>query len=144
MKPPGRLPTIRDLARHLGVNRLTVARAYTELAREGFVRSFVGRGTFLEGEHRHGPGRPEDQACLAWGPMFARGPQRAVQLGLAAEAAGGSDPGLVSLASLFPDPGLFPVEAFGRAVRDVLRDHGPDILGYGPPAGYAPLRRMIA
>ncbi len=42
-----RLPTHRDLARRLGVNVVTVTRAYAEAARRGLVEGEVGRGTFV-------------------------------------------------------------------------------------------------
>jgi DNA-binding transcriptional MocR family regulator len=42
-----RLPTHRDLARSLGVNVVTVTRAYAEAARRGLVEGEVGRGTFV-------------------------------------------------------------------------------------------------
>ena len=47
--PPGTaLPTVRDLAAHLGVHFNTVARAYRRLAREGWVTSRPGRGTVVQ------------------------------------------------------------------------------------------------
>lgn len=42
-----RLPTHRELARTLGVNVMTVTRAYQEAARRGLVGGEVGRGTFV-------------------------------------------------------------------------------------------------
>ena len=41
------IPTIRSLADKLQVNRNTVAKAYTELEREGIIATRVGRGSFL-------------------------------------------------------------------------------------------------
>jgi GntR family transcriptional regulator len=41
------LPSVRSLAEHLLVNPNTVARAYTELVREGVVESRPGRGMFV-------------------------------------------------------------------------------------------------
>lgn len=45
--PGSRLPTHRQLARDLGVNVVTVTRAYAEAARRGLVDGEVGRGTFV-------------------------------------------------------------------------------------------------
>jgi len=42
-----RLPTHRSLARELGVNVVTITRAYAEAARRGLVDGHVGRGTFV-------------------------------------------------------------------------------------------------
>jgi len=46
--PPGtRLPTVRHLAQQLGVTRLTIHSAYSELQAGGWVEATVGRGTFV-------------------------------------------------------------------------------------------------
>jgi GntR family transcriptional regulator len=50
------LPTVRELARRLGVNFNTVARAYRLLARAGTVSTQPGRGTFLLAGSRRRPG----------------------------------------------------------------------------------------
>jgi GntR family transcriptional regulator len=41
------LPSVRQLALDCGVNPLTVAKAYKELAREGFTERFRGEGLKL-------------------------------------------------------------------------------------------------
>lgn len=41
------LPSVRALAEELVVNPNTVARAYTDLAREGFIESRAGKGVFI-------------------------------------------------------------------------------------------------
>ena len=41
------LPSVRALAEELVVNPNTVARAYTDLAREGLIESRAGRGVFI-------------------------------------------------------------------------------------------------
>src|SRR5690606_25416364 len=56
--PGDRLPTIRALARALGVNRDTVQLAYDALAREGRVESTVGRGTFVRSPAEAAPPAP--------------------------------------------------------------------------------------
>ena len=47
LSPGDRLPAIRKLALELGRHRDTVALAYEQLAREGWVSARVGRGTFV-------------------------------------------------------------------------------------------------
>lgn len=41
------LPSVRSLARDLGVNPNTVQKAYQELEREGIVYSITGKGSFI-------------------------------------------------------------------------------------------------
>ncbi|OUN01721.1 MAG: hypothetical protein BAA04_12760 [Firmicutes bacterium ZCTH02-B6] len=43
-----RLPTVRELALELTINPNTVARAYRELERAGFIETAPGRGTYVK------------------------------------------------------------------------------------------------
>ena len=45
------LPTVRQIAIHLGVNPNTVNRAYIDLERDGTVTTARGRGTFVAARH---------------------------------------------------------------------------------------------
>ena len=47
LRPDAGLPSVRQLSRELVVNPNTVARAYTELEREGLLVSRPGRGVFV-------------------------------------------------------------------------------------------------
>jgi len=47
LKPNQVLPSIRDLATDLLINPNTVARAYRDLEREGFIYTRKGRGCFV-------------------------------------------------------------------------------------------------
>jgi GntR family transcriptional regulator len=47
--PGDRLPSVRELAKAVGVNVNTVRAVYARLENEGLVRSEQGRGTFVEG-----------------------------------------------------------------------------------------------
>lgn len=58
VRPGERLPTHRDLARQLGVNVVTVTRAYAEAARRGLVEGHVGRGTFVRTLEQRPRARP--------------------------------------------------------------------------------------
>lgn len=133
-----RLPPIRDLARQLGVNRDTVGLAYEALAAEGLVESRVGRGTFVRGA-RPAAGRP--------------GPAPEIRLSASADRlldyergrphyGGARD--AIPMHALVPDPALFPVDGFRRAVNRVFSEEGAALLGYGAPQGHAGLRQVLA
>jgi GntR family transcriptional regulator len=51
LQPGQQLPTIRELAVNLTINLHTVAHAYAELEREGFLTIQRGRGTFISDRH---------------------------------------------------------------------------------------------
>lgn len=52
-----RLPTVRDLAVSLGVNRNTVLRVYGELERAGILETRAGRGTYVASAPAESPER---------------------------------------------------------------------------------------
>ena len=47
LTPDQQLPSVRTLARDLGVNPNTVQKAYQELEREGIIYSVGGKGSFV-------------------------------------------------------------------------------------------------
>lgn len=47
LKPGEQLPSVRQLSRDLVVNPNTIARAYTELEREGLLTNRPGKGVFV-------------------------------------------------------------------------------------------------
>jgi GntR family transcriptional regulator len=49
VQPEEQLPSVRQLSRDLVINPNTVARAYTELEREGLLNNRPGRGVFIAG-----------------------------------------------------------------------------------------------
>jgi DNA-binding transcriptional MocR family regulator len=131
-----RLPTIRDLARRLAVNRDTVSVAYETLAREGWVESTVGRGTFVRGRAGAAPPPPFE-------PVLSPLVDRLLDFERARmrfQAPAGTAP----LHALVPDPALYPVDEFRRALNRVLTRGGSDLLRYGGAAGDPGLREVLA
>lgn len=47
LKPEEKLPSVRNLARELGVNPNTVQKSYQELERSGIIYSVAGKGSFI-------------------------------------------------------------------------------------------------
>lgn len=46
-KPGEQLPSVRQLSRQLGINALTVAKAYLHLEHQGFIATRWGKGSFV-------------------------------------------------------------------------------------------------
>lgn len=131
-----RLPTIRELARTTGVNRDTVALAYDELTRAGLIEATVGRGTFVRRPDAAEPQSPFE-------PVFSPLVDRLLDLERS-RVRYAAPAGTAPLHSLVPDPTLYPVEEFRRALNRVLAESGSDLLRYGAPQGDPALRASLA
>ena len=135
--PPGtRLPPVRQLARTLGLTRLTVHNAYGELQAGGWVEAYVGRGTFVA--HRAVPSHPEyehPQPEPAEFPWLSQG-MLADMMRLT------HHPDVISFAQAVPASETFPTRELGRCLQAALRD--PSALAYGPTQGELPLREAVA
>jgi GntR family transcriptional regulator/MocR family aminotransferase len=149
LRPGVKLPATRELARDLGVNRATVVLAYEELVAAGWARSHVGQGTFVAeraGDGSDGPPRPAPaRAPIDWSGLFSRSAHIVEEQRLRAPApAGAARAGLISFAGGMPDSALFPTDGFRRALNQVIREEGADLLQYYPAAGYPPLRQYLS
>lgn len=114
------LPTVRDLAWHLGVTPGTVSRAYAMATAEGLLAATVGRGTFVAARApRLGPTQPlfvEREPSALVGRVDLRAPQ-------------------------LPDVGQ--TEAFRAALAKVSSGIGYDWIDYTSQRAEAPLRAAV-
>lgn len=126
-----RLPTVRELAETLGVTRLTVHNAYSELQAGGWVEATVGRGTFVSAREE-ATFSPADlgRELSARGMIFDM--LRMAQL-----------PGLRSLAMADAAPEFYPQREFSRAVNEAL-SAGTAVFSYSAPHGDPLLRTALA
>lgn len=132
--PPGtRLPTVRELARSLGLTRLTVHSAFTELQARGLIESHVGRGSFVAAR--------VTSALLPGAP--ARSPVRWQAQGVLADLIRlGEQPDMLSFAQATPAAETYPTRELSNALRAAAAD--VHMLGYGPIAGDPELREHIS
>lgn len=131
-----RLPPIRELARELGLTRLTVHNAYAELQADGWIESFVGRGSFVAAR----PG-----ALAQTRPSAVLPPQPRYQPGTLGEIMRlAHQPGMLSFAQAAAAPETFPMREFGRALQAVLAQSGAALFDYGATQGEAILREQLA
>ena len=131
-----RLPPIRQLANELGLTRLTVHSAYSELQAGGWIESFVGRGSYVS--QRPLPQRAPVASLLA-PPLLREEPGDFGELLRLAAA-----PDMISFAQAAPAYETFPIKQFNRAMQQVLAEADPALYGYGATQGDARLREQLA
>ena len=134
-----RLPASRDLGRQLNVSRNTVLAAYERLTSEGYLRSRVGSGTFVDqpfcasGEGKRKATRKVAARLSGFGrrllPPQAIVPRRDLPFDFR--------PGV-------PDLKHFPIAAWRRISARHSRQLSPSSAYYGDAAGDALLREAIA
>ncbi len=144
--PNTRLPASRQLAHDLGVNRITVENAYSELEADGLVFSRVGSGTYILSPNPL-PQVPKTSSIVPW-PLWQQNMQarnaasRPANPEAILKAAGHPNP--ISFASGISDTRQFPAEDFRKTLQTVMRRDGIASMDYGDRNGYAPLRASIA
>ena len=150
-----KLPSTRALAVQLGVSRMTVVVAYDQLYAEGYLEGKSGAGTFVA------PELPEEllqtsknRKLLSPKNSSATSPPRLLNL---------SAHGKWLAETRYPDvlrverttnftpfqhglPAVdeFPFEIWSRIAQKLHKNPPRELLGYGEPAGYRPLRVAIA
>lgn len=135
------LPSSRELAQVLGVNRKTVVLAYEDLIAQGWLDSAGTRGTMVSASlpEPAKKQRAEAEATMSNVPVdyrFAAPPQRPLALP--------SGPGL-KLDEGAPDGRLFPADLLARAYRSAAhRASRENRFQYGNPRGTPALRESIA
>lgn len=129
LRPGHRLPSTRALAVELSVSRLPVVNAFEQLLHEGYVEGKTGSGTFVKDSI----------------PDELGNANRSVPQGKSA-----GEVKLTTQQELGPfkasQPALehFPSRIWGRLVSRHAKNFSIELMAYGDPAGYAPLREAIA
>jgi len=140
------LPSTRELAERLAVNRTTVTQAYGELQALGYLSSHPGSYHIVEKRRREVPYNPVKESIIDWEGAVN---SELVRLGrnassLSPERAGSGPQDIISMARLSPDSRLFPVPSFRASLARVLERFSASSLQYGHYRGYEPLRDYIA
>lgn len=137
-----KLPSTREVAKLLDLNRITISKAYEELGMQGWLNSHVGRGTFVSDYIT-------DQLLEAKELSNTSSPKRA---GFAIESKSfltKINKPIVSPFHLddgFPDPRMAPLQEFYRAYRNQLSRSGlyQNFGSYNDPAGPAYYRQALS
>ena len=116
-----KLPTIRGLAKDLGVNNVTIVNAYNLLEERGYVYKRVGSGTFVSDNSNSSILKfdYEDNSLTE------------------------KQNNMINFAITAPPENLFPIDDIKDAINEVLdRDKGM-AFSYQQSQGYFPLRKSI-
>jgi len=140
--PGEQFPSTRKLAETLGVNRSTVYRAYEELWAAGYLESTSGaysrvrqRSSLAEQV------KQPKESSVNWDECISDAVNRIDKI---SSNTGKLPDGIVNFRPLSPDSNLLPVEDFRHCLNKVLQTEGADLLQYGNPLGYEPLRHYLA
>jgi DNA-binding transcriptional MocR family regulator len=130
--PGTRIPSIREFARAHSVSRFTVVEAYDRLVAMGYLEARRGSGFYTTrplGTQRWSDAATDQTRAfdVAW------------MIRQVLEERGES---LMAGAPWLPDEWLDQV-GIRTIVRQLARNNGDHLLGYGHPAGYLPLRQQL-
>ena len=148
LKPGTKLPSTRDLATLIGVNRLTVHKAFQRLEAAGLVVTKIGDGTYVRLRPARtvlNPDAPpdpiEDPALRVWGPLFVNPRPATRSLPSMAFMKG---PGTASFVYAAPPADLFPVEEFRKCTNYILKRRGAEVYRVGAaPSGLQSLKEYL-
>jgi len=129
-----RLPTTRELAASLGINRGTVQAAYRRLSERGLVEGRVGSGTVVRGGAEPAPVAP-----FRLSEQLSRRASTLPDDLRPAVAA----PLVADFSRLAPDERFFPLEDFTRTLAETWSRRS-DLWQYAAPLGLEELRVEIA
>ena len=132
LRPGMRLPPVRKLAGDLGINQLTVAKAYRELVEVGLVDGRRGGGSVI----RAFSAGVSQTAGMAQGPSQPMMAERLYELARA--------PGVISFSSNYPRLEPNAAAEFQACLEEALQLGIEKALQYDLPAGRIELREVLA
>ena len=136
LTPGMQLPPTRELCRMTGVSRQTVLNAWDQLMAEGYLSGTVGKGTFIATALPIIPASTAPRGLMR--PLSARGQDYASAM----KYVGFHEGQARAFRASMPGLDLFPFDVWSRL--EARRWRRPDHhMGYGDPAGYAPLRELL-
>ena len=140
-----RMPSTRAVAQQTGLARQTVVEAFDQLQAEGYVVARPASGTYVTET------LPEQllnvrmgSARAAHSPGAAQLSRRGVQLAGTKIGAIADSAGAPPFQTGTPALSEFPFELWARLMSRLLQSHPVELMAYGEPGGFRPLREAIA
>jgi GntR family transcriptional regulator / MocR family aminotransferase len=144
------VPATRLLAKELGVSRMTVVNAYDQLLAEGYLEGKTGAGTYVASDlpdatfrvegivspHRKELVKHRDHVLSQRGQWLASTSVKTLRMQ--------ADSNHYAFQNGVPAIDEFPFRVWSQLASRRWRNPPRELLGYGDPAGYRPLRETIA
>src|SRR5712671_3515688 len=147
LNPGERLPSTRQLAGKLGINRMTVEAAFSQLEADGLVSSHVGRGTFvtrlpatLESRPHLAEEMDAEAVSRLWAPLFVD--YRSAPMSLPTMTARNGAK-YISFVPAAPGADIFPAIDFRRCADFVLKRRLTEVSSIGSSDGLASLKSYL-
>jgi 2-aminoadipate transaminase len=147
LNPGERLPSTRNLASKLGINRMTVEAAFSQLEADGLVSSHVGRGTFvtrlaaaLESRPHLAEEMDAEAVSRLWAPLFVDYRSAPMSLPTMTSRNGAK---YISFVPAAPGADLFPAIDFRRCADFVLKRRLTEVSSIGSSDGLASLKSYL-
>jgi DNA-binding transcriptional MocR family regulator len=140
-----RMPTNRELAAILRVDRSTVARAYAELIESRRIESHVGRGTFVRTNTANRRGSTEFVSdSFNWTELFSRASGTLADVIGKQPTAPPVGPATISFAGGLPTEEFYPSLELQEIVRNILDSpEAKNLFEYSPAEGHPALRSEV-
>ena len=140
-----KLPTNRELAALLSIDRSTAARAYAELTRLGYLESHVGRGSFARKPLNAGSTvAVSESEAVDWTRKFSRANQSIYDIFRSETETYEWKPDLISFAGGIPSFDSYPTEDFESILGAIMEENrARGLFEYSPAEGHPSLRRQV-
>lgn len=144
LKPGERLPATRNFAAQLGVNRSTIYKAYEELWALGYIESKPGSySTVRRPPELMKRETDKELPSINWKCRIPGNSQKLLDQ-TQKQRFSEEEPGTINFMPLSPDPSVISATAYRKCLNQVIRESGSQLLQYGDPMGYGPLRSYLS
>ncbi len=147
LKPGSLMPTQRQLAKELALNRNTVVKAYDQLKELGYLSAHVGRGTVITNpgsDAEFAPAKPQPAATNAELPWSQPLSEMAGRLPVISSWPHPKTADPILLATMTPSADLLPAQDLRHCLDALLKSGAGETLGYAPASGLPQLQELIA
>lgn len=134
LKKDSKLPSTREASKILNISRNSVIAAYEELESEGSIVTKRGIGTFISLERA----TPYESYTIDYLARINNYGNTLRNMDII-KSEHSFKKGMISFKSIAPEPNLFNLEDFKRALLDAWTYEEANLLNYGYAKGYAPL-----